>query len=856
MEATQKSRAGWWALLLLVGLLLAVWIAKPQLVNSLAAIIQYRLKLDYPQNNNKELHFKGLSAPVKIHFDAYGIPHFEAKNDRDLLIAVGYIHSRDRFFQMDMFRRISRGRLSELIGEQKFLGATTVGFDRAMRGWGMERKARSSWATVNSTERALLTAYCQGVNTALKHFKHPEYRILGVKPVPFKPIDIFAIGLLNSWSISHNWQQELVRLLLALQLGVDASSTIYPHTPLRNGISIPLPNASKKLPPAVVPALRKMFAKSFKASKTKHPKRTVPQPRKHATRKLIERLQVAAASILWAGNSNAWVVKGHRSKSGHPLLASDPHLSHFVPSMLMQQHLKTPTLDVIGATMPGVPYVLMGHNRHLAWGITSAVADAMDLVIERPDPNNKNRVLREGKECPLQVQKVEIRIRKGKQLQTRTFPVRRTCHGPLLNDMYPHLLPKGSPWVAVQWRIEGVNLEMWSRANRAKTVKELYSILKTLTTPVSTVQAADTQGNIGIFWAGTIPKRQHLGTFPYPGWKKEYQWGKNIDPKHIPFGFNSKKGYFAHGNNLLVDPSKSKHVLQIDSAPPYRVNRIRELILKTPKHTFKTFSDIQKDVKVLRAALVLPYILSDLKDFRPTQVTAQLAKSYLFAWKNDLQATPQSIGTALFFATYCNAVRAAMEEKLTPQALKFFLSQRYTTNITDGWFTKNDHIAWDHPKTKKRETRTEIVRKAFMLAVNQLRAKQGDDVKSWKWGKLHNLQLQHPFGKIPVVGEFFNLPRFDGMGAMETVWKSHFNMGHPKTPFRTVGGPVYRMIVDLGNIHKSRWIIDTGASGWAGSPHYGDQFQKWVRGQTIPMLSHWPSVISSSHGTWTLTPKK
>lgn len=865
--------------------ILAAVLANPPAVKSLRALLQYRLEPNIPSNKTHTLSLKGLSAPVSVHIDPYGIPHIEAKNERDLVLAVGYVQARDRFFQMDVLRRIARGRLSELVGERPFLGASSVAFDRAMRGWGLEKVALHSWATANSKEKEMLKAFCLGVNQALTTFKYPEYNVLGAKPVPFQPVDMYSVGLLNSWSISHNWQQELVRLLLALQLGVADSKAIYPHTPLRKGISLtsyepkrPTPTSrpssrpssqpspkttpEKKrtplrypLPPAIAPELEKMFHKptfptaSRKRTHTK-PHKRAPKHRKAAF--LLRSMQVAAATIMMAGNSNAWVVNGERSASGKPVLANDPHLSHMVPSLFYQQHIKTPDLDAIGVTMPGIPYVLIGHTKQLAWGITSAVADAMDLVIELPHPTHKDQVKNEGKPCFFRKEAITIRVLHNNVFENRTFHIRRTCRGPLLNDMYPHLLPKGTPMVAVQWRLQPVSLDMWSQANRAQNVTQLYKVFNKLVTPVSAVQAADTNGNISLFWAGTVPKRTLRGTFPIPGWKKKYQWQSNLKPSEIPVGRNPEKGYFAHGNNLLVDPSKAKHILQIDSAPPYRVNRIRQLLESSGPHTIESFSAIQRDVKVLRAQLVRPFILADLKRMKLAHPTAKQARNALAKW--DLQATPTSNGTAIFFATYRNAIIAAMKDKLSPQAFKFFLSQRYTTNITDGWFAKVDHIVWDNKQTKARETRTQLVQAAFLKAVEQLRANQGDDVKSWRWGKLHSLHFKHPFGGIPLLGSVFSLPRTEGMGALETVWKSHFDLGNPKTPYRTVAGPVLRMLVDLRDVNKARWIIDTGASGWGGSKHFGDQFKKWVKGETIPMLYDWKEIKKQAQGTLTLKP--
>lgn len=877
MPSTRDFRAFWIAIAILIGAVVGTAIARPGLVRILSAAVSYKLRpAKAPSNDDTTYTFKGLQDVVRIHFDAYGIPHIDAKTTQDLMFATGLAQGKDRFFQIDILRRFARGRVSELIGNRAFRGNTTVDFDRSMRGWGLEQVAIKSWQKVSAKEKLHIEAFCRGINEALKRFPPPEYKILGTKPQPFTPIDAYSVGLLNAWSISHNWQQELVRLLLAMELGIDQSRQLYPHTSLDKGVSIALKSKAKKLPEAIAPDIEQMFKKPWpKPKKHKHKDghgkghdkghkghqkghkkghKQPHHPRKRASlprQRLFDWINTAAATIQLVGNSNAWVVNGSRSKSGKPLLANDPHLTHFAPSLFYQQHLKGPDVDVIGVTMPGVPHVLIGQNRHIAWGITSAVADAMDLVIEKLHPTKKDQFLSEGKACPLTRRKVQVKIRTPKGMSARTFTIRESCHGPLLNDMLPHLLPKGSPLVAVQWRLDGVNLKMFAQIAKAETLPALYKAMKGLATPVSAVQAADTKGNIALFWAGQVPKRAHRGTFPYPGWRKAYQWQRMLTHKEIPFGHNPKKGYFAHANNLLVDPKKSQHVLQIDSAPPYRVKRISALIERTPKHTQATFGAIQRDLKVLRAKLVLPSILEDLKGITHKGSTSKAALTLLQKW--DLHATSTSPAAAIFFVTYRNAVSAAMKGKLSAKAFTFFMTQRYTTNITDAWFLKKDHIAWDHHKTKPREQRTPAIRKAFLLAVEQLRATQGDNPLYWRWGKLHTIHFKHLLGGVPGLSSF-NMPRHMGMGSLETVWKTHFDMGHPKEPFRTVAGPVLRMLVDLSDMNKSRWVIDTGASGWPSSPHHKDQFAKWIKGQTVPMHFDWREIPSQASGTWLLQP--
>ena len=839
MESYLKMR---WKFLAKVFLVVSVLVVIGTLVpmGGLTAFMGYRFKPDFPKTNvQKTYQLKGLQKSVSVLFDTHGVPHVEAKSEKDLVRAVGFLHGSQRFFQMDMIRRIAKGRVSELVGKQPFLTSDTVRFDLAMRGWGFERMTRTEWKRLTPNEHTLLEAYTQGVNAALNKFLPLEYRLLGIKPEPFSKKDMVAIGLLHAWSISHNWQQELVRFLLALEVGAKRAQQIYHHEPLIQGVSIKGGNA-RKLPPGIAPELLSMLpGKPYRAS----------------NRKLrdITRLAADMAATMHAA-SNAWVLSGKRTKSGMPMLASDPHMSHFLPSLVYQQHLKAPGLNVMGAGFPGLPYVFIGRNPDVAWGMTSAVADSMDLYIEKPDPKNAKLVLSEGRKCLLIRETLEIRVRnrKLKKMVTKKYTIRRTCRGPILNDLYPHLFPKDAPMVALRWNAgEAVkSIFILGKANRAKSVQELKQVLSKLATPVSTCQAVDKKGHIGIFWAGTVPARKHRGTFPVPGWLKKYEWNGSVPHSLIPSAMDAKSGYFAHANNLLSNPYKTDQLIQIDSAPPYRVRRIEEMILAKKKHDLDSFAEMQRDVKLRRAQKLLPHILAELGKGKKMMPLADLAYQELKKW--NAVASADSPGAAIFFETYRLAIMSAIEDELHPAGIQFFMSQRYSTNVADDWFLYPNHVVWDHRGTKKVETRGHFIRKAFHKAVRNLKKKQGLEPARWRWGRLHKIQFKHFFGKLPLLGGYLNMKDLEGSGGLDSIWKSHFDMGHPKHPFKLVAGPVVRMLVDMGNPSKSKWISDSGQSGWPGSPNYGDQLKKWHKGEYIPMVMDWKLIKKQAVGKWQL----
>ncbi|MFL5319250.1 MAG: penicillin acylase family protein [Myxococcaceae bacterium] len=809
-------------------------IALSALTSACAAgsLVSYRLAPDYPQAEKTPLSLPGLQSEVHIFYDPLGVPHIEAQNELDLVRASGFAQGRDRFFEMDMMRRFAKGRVAELVGEQPLFTGTTVDFDRSMRGWEIEERAHDIVQKMPDRERAQVEAFCAGVNEAVKRYLPLEYRLLQTTPEPWTPDDVWAVGLLNAWTVSHNWQQELARFSLALSVGVERAEQIYPSEPLGGSRTLSGDGKVRELPPSVVPEMRAFLSA------------------RPLTAPLVMNDAQAPALVALAGASNAWVVSGARSKSGKPLLANDPHLSHLLPSIAYQQHLKAPGIDVIGITIPGLPWVVMGHNQKVAWGITSTVADVMDLVVERVDPENPNRVLHEGADCPLTSRDVQVNI---KGASPRTMKLRRTCNGPVLNDMLPELLPEGSPLVAIRWLSQGVerSLSALEQADKASTVDELRTAAASLVCPIQTFTAADVDGHIATFISGQVPLRpHHRGTFPIPGWSKDYEWSSISNA--MPFGKDPADGYFAHANNLVVDPRETDVPVNVDAAPPYRYDRIVERLKSEPQQDLDSLSAIATDVKVNRAARVLPKMLEDLADLAPRNDADREALKLLQRW--DYQATASSPAAAIFFTLYRHAVLSAVDDELPAPALHFFMSQRYSTNVADGWFDRPDHPIWDRKETANRESRTELVRAAFIKTVDELTESQGSRPLTWRWGKLHYVEPRHPFGGKAALAGLVNLERTEAGGALDSVWKSHFEMGDEKHPFKAVAGPVYRMAIDLADVTHARWILDTGASGWPGSPHYGDQFALWKTGKLAPMLFDWSEIHAKAEGETVLAP--
>lgn len=806
---------------------------------SLSSYVAYRIAPDYPRDETETVDVPGLAQPVLVYLDEAGVSHIHAQSERDLMRATGFMQARSRFFAMDMMRRFARGRIAELVGEQKILSSTTVDFDVAMRGWGIDEAVAEDVRGLDTPTRENLEAFVAGINHAAKVHRPIEYRLLGVEPEPWTIEDSFALGRLNAWSVSHNWHQELSRLLIALQVGVERGSAIYGHDYWRGGTSIEATGPKRTLLPAVAPELTKLLA-----------------PRPYSPPKTSDghaRTGVATDVARLSSASNGWVVGAKRSASGKPIVANDPHMAHMVPSLVFQQHIKAPGLDVVGGTVAGLPYVLFGHNEQVAWGTTSAVADAIDLYVERVSPGDPGRYDAGGKFVPFDRREHVIRVRDGSEFEQRKLVIRHTRHGPILNDMYPGLLPDFAPPVAVRWEPGRLSksISALGRANRARTVESLRRALNGMLTPAASWVAADKRGTIGIFATGTVPVRAaHLGTFPAPGWLTRYDWTGNVAPDDMPAAISRDAAFFAHANNLMSNPERSEVFFQIDSAPSYRLDRIVELLEATHAHHPQSMAMIHNDVVLLRAKRLMPAYLQDLGSATGLTNVEARALEVLRDW--DFEASAASPAAAVFFVTYREAVMAALVDELDERGFEFVMAQRYSTNVADLWFDREDHVVWDHRGTAVVEKRPDVLRAAFRKAVAWLTAQQGPLPAVWQWGLVHDVMFKHAFGSQSVLADLVNMPRAGVGGGLDSVWKSHFDLGHPETPFRAMAGPVYRMIVDLSDIENGYWIIDTGSSGWPGSPHYDDQHRLWKRGEYLPMRTNWAEIRDKAEAVLTL----
>ncbi len=773
-----------------------------------------------------ELALPGLQDTVTVIRDPRGIPHIYASNPHDLFMAQGFIHAQDRFWQMEFWRRIGEGRLSEIFGESQ------LDTDRFLRTLGVVPAAERTWEALDEDAQAALEAYAQGVNAYIDQNKNDlplEFKVLGLtgvswEPEPWTPINTLTWVTLMSFDLGGNYKRELVRAELLDKFGETWMKEL-----------MYLPYGEDK--PIIVPenvAWDQLGAGETLAS--------LPQ----------------RISLGWEDGigSNNWVVSGERTATGMPLLANDPHLSMQMPSIWYENGLHCEPFgpdcpyDVVGFSFASAPGVIIGHNRYIAWGVTNLIPDVQDLYTERVNPENPNQYEVNGQWVDMELRREVIEVA-GRE-EPVVFTARSTRHGPIINDVaYGPEEDWAFGWqpLALKWTALGVNRTAQSilYINRASDWFTFRDALKFWDAPSQNFVYADAQGNIGYQAPGLIPIRaQGDGSMPVPGWTDAYAWTGFIPFEELPSAFNPDQGYIVTANNRVVGPDYP-YFISLASAPGYRAQRIVELIESKDKLTIDDFQRIQGDNANLFARAIIP-TLADIQLDRP-DVAAM--RDRLLAW--DTQQSMDSVEASFFEDFFYQLVPALYEDELgdmTP-AYNSATKRRIEILIDDP-----DSHWWDNVNTGQVETRNDILARALNAAYDDLVARVGKNPDKWRWGALHTTTFTNQtLGKsgVGVIEAIFNRGPVETAGGTAIVNATSWS-GKEPNPFEVVWLPSMRMIVDLQDFTRSITINTTGQSGHPYHKHYDDQMEDWAAIRYHPMFWDRTQLEAQAEATLTLLP--
>ena len=770
------------------------------------------------------LSLPGLLAPVEIVRDSYGIPHITAQNDHDLYFAQGFVHAQDRLFQMEMERRLARGELAELFGPQ------LLPADRLFRHLGFSARAPGLIASWPRTSRDIVEAYCAGVNAAVGSLSAlpVEMRLLGIRPRPFTAEDVAAAGLLKSFGLAQ-WSDEATLYRASQRLSPEMLAALLPRVP---------PDA-----PAVAPL--------FRAAAGNAATREAVVPRVAGSDVLPEVLLEGLASLREtgmvlprAGGSNAWAVSGEKSATGLPILAGDPHLLLPCPSLWYENHLVAPGVDVYGVSFPGTPCVVIGHNPQIAWGLTNTMLDDADFFVERIDGD---RVMHRNRWVPLVRRAETIRV-KGRKDESLT--VLETPHGPVLSPV----LPGVSQALSLRWiGYDGGDLVgAIHRLDRARTREEFLEAVSGYPHPAQNIVYADRAGNIGAVTAGWIPVRKGgSGLLPVPGDTGEWEWRGTVPFRENPQVWNPPEGFVAAANFPPAGPSYRHYVSRLYE-PSDRGKRILRLLAEGTRFTAEDFGRMQADVRRDEADPMRTLALRAARRGEAGSWGFREAARLLSGW--DLEVGADSPGAALY-EVFCekmieNVFRDPLGAELFEEATR---SSRLLWNAMDRAVAEGDSPFFGNAATGRKETLDELAERSLRDALSLLQYRLGNVPATWRWGRLHQVAFEHPFGKKRYLRRWFSIGPNPMPGDGRTVLKAEFP---PGTDFSVLVGPSMRQVVPLGFRPKARSVITTGQSGHFFEPHYDDQSALWLAGKTRPAWTDPDDIEANAQARLRLLPRE
>jgi penicillin amidase len=755
----------------------------------------YAVRRAFPQASGR-IVLSGLQGSVEVMRDRWGVPHIYAQHDLDLFFAQGFVHAQDRLWQMEFNRRAASGRLSEMFGQ------VTLDTDRFLRTVGLRRAAEAEAAQLDEETKRVLQAYADGVNAyvASRRGRLPlEFTLLRHAPEPWSPVDSIAFGKLMAWTLSGNWDSEILRAHLLSRFGEAGIERLLPAYPAGMPVIVP---AGADYRPFRSPAALRLAA--------------------HAP---------ARNGI----GSNNWVIAGARTTTGKPILANDPHLEAAMPSIWYEMDLSSERFHVTGATFAGTPGVIIGHNEHIAWGVTNAGPDVQDLYLERFDPDDPTRYEFRGQWERATVVEEVITV-KGRR-DPVTLPVRITRHGPILNGVVEGL----DAFVALRWTAldPGTILNSVLRLNQARNWEEFREALRLWTVPAQNFVYADTDGNIGYQLPGRIPVRaKGNGLLPVPGWTGEYEWVGEIPFDELPSSFNPERGYIITANNRII-PDGYTHFIAAEWDPGFRAQRIETMLAAQPKVSPEVVADMQLDTTSLPAQTLLRALGS-------VQITEEPEASLLAelrAWDGVL--APESRAAAIYEAFRVALPQVLFEDLLGPDMFKRYLDRSDAWTLAILRLLNEPSSPWWGPAG-----RDALVAKALVKAEETLTQRLGSDQSNWTWGRLHIMRFEHPIGRVPVLGRIFNAIAPPTGGDAFTVNNGGFSV---KT-FRQVVVASYRQILEVGNWDRSMAIHTTGQSGLPFHRHYKDFVMPWATGQYHPLFFSSVKILETVESSLTLAP--
>lgn len=810
----------------LIGKLLSA-LALVLFVGACAATFAYLYLRASVQPLDGTVRVSGLRDPVTVVVDSFQIPHVYAKAETDLFFTQGFLHASERLWQMEMFRRVAQGRLSELFGE------AALPADRLLRTLDLWRAAKKSLGALDAESRAFLAAYAAGVNARIATWKGPlppEFVLLGIEPEPWEPLATVAIGKVMALDLSA-WRTELARFRAHAILPPEKAAYLppaYPEwAPTIIGQPVPVPRRGVESVPAVVGRWRRP------GDLPAGPGLPVPAPADDDGTGSSWSNAFALLNRIGFRASNAWAVGRGRTAHGGSLLASDMHLGLDAPSKwyVMALHAEETAYHVAGVSLPGAPGIVVGYNRNVAWGFTNGMTDDMDFVIEDTDP--EGRVYRDGdgwREFEVVLDTIRVRGRDDPFV----LAVRRTVRGPVVSDALPPLgATLSALWVADRptHEIEGL-----LRMNRADGPEAFDAAVQRFDSPQQNVVFAASDGSIGYRLSGTVPlHRSGEGSLPIDvdqiGDGERSYW----PAEQLPSIREPAEGFLVTANNLQAPNLFG--AIGWDYAPPFRAARIRERLEASQRWSWQDMAILQLDTQSGLAERVGRRAVAAAR-----RAGEDSAAALLEAW--DRRASADSRAAGLFYAWFYRLRELVAGDEYAEEEWSEFPAMALVRTLEE------DGGPWvDDVRTDTTETLPGLEERAMRdaLAVTGLR----------EWGELHFERSVHMLGRSAWLERLFgfNIGPYPAAGGPHTVRPDDYARWSPldstswTPPYVGDYGPSERFVAVLGDgVAMAYVLLPTGQSGNPFSVHYRDMAARWGEPRLVPLPLDRATVEASAMG--------
>ena len=755
---------------------------------------------------------KGIENSVEIIRDSWGVPHLYAQNMHDLFFAQGFVHAQERLWQMEILRRVARGKLSEIFGRP------TLEVDRITRTFGFERIAKEDWQNADEEMKALILAYVRGINAFLNHekTKNPlELFLIGLRPSMWQVEDTLAISRLIVWQLSHGWYHKIIRAQMVGKFGEKKTKlwdTDYPKN-----LPLTLPNGVE-----------------FN-----------PEDQNYSDNNQGPLLNPVMGS-------NSWVIKGTKTSTGKPILSNDMHLGLTIPAIFYQNHLKAGQFEVTGVSIPGFPLVLVGHNEAIAWGATIAYMDCDEVFIENFDSQNPHTYEWDGKWLEAKFFKEEIKVKNQK------FPhieeVLITHHGPIISS----ILLESKLSLALQSKaLESFTVSKgFYHLNCSQNWDDFVKAIQFIKAPQLNLTYADKQGNIGYFVTGEVPiRKQGKGLLPILGNSKDNEWQGNIPIEEMPHALNPKNNFIVTCNNRII-PENYPHELGNIWMSGYRAKRVEELIKDRSKVSVFDCENWQMDFVTLAGVKFVE--LFNRFSFQNSKMEkyVQLLKN----WDGHLK------GNCIEGTIYQVLKTRLIENILFPELGEKLAKSVMGEGFHPGLVPKSEFYGHDTINLlalmekipseffASEKDFLEYLEKGLEETINYLFKKLGKNESQWTWGRLHQLVIPHAFGLKKPLNKVFNRGPFPIGGDADTLCQIPVNLIEFSNPVSF--GAAFRQVIDFSDLNNSRAMLVPGQSGHLASPHYDDFIKPWLKGEFHPMLWHKEEILKNQEGKITLDPKQ